>query len=277
MDNPTKYAVGILGYIFQNLVANTFFNKLITQGFNATQSIELYNLNWNEIREVIDTFYINATSKLYLPKLNYFYPEIGGTAPTHAINSTDPNNNIIDWINGPTHGADGVKMNGTTQYGKTGIIASTDLILNNFALSIYTQVEVDESVRDMGAQNSGTQRILWDSNRADSKILFDSYNGTTSRLEGGVSGNGHIMVSRRTAIDVEGYRNGVSIVSDIGGGGSEPTFEIYLGSLNNAGAPSSFSSKEYSAFSIGEGMTDAEISDFYTDLQELQTNLGRSV
>ncbi len=280
MDNPTKYAVGILGgsYVFQNSDAETIFTALEANGFTEAQSVLLYGLNLNESKEVLDILYSSWVTHGVYSKLLMIYLMMGGTAATHALNGINPALFSIDWINAPTQSALGVgALNGTTQFGKTGVVPSVDFTINDISLGVYSQADTQEDERDMGCQNSSAQRILFDTNRSAGTILCDVYNSSGGRLNGGISGEGQLVYSRRAVGDVEAYLNGVSAVTDNSGGGSQPTLEMYVGSMNIADAPSTFTTKTYSFIHFGLGMTTAEVLDFFTDLEVFQDALGRGV
>jgi hypothetical protein len=58
-------------------------------------------------------------------------------------------------------------------------------------------------------------------------------------------------------------------------------YPIVIGALNGGGIqtpiPSAFSTREQAFASIGDGLTDTEVANFYTAVQSFQTTLGRAV
>ncbi len=263
-------------YSFQNEKAGIFFAALETAEFTEAQSETLYSLTFRQSKEAIDIFFVALVTAGIESAIKALYLYIGGTATTHAINAINPGTFNATWVGSPAHSATGTSFNGTNQYGKTGLIPSVDLTLNDTSISVYTQASVPENSRDIGAQNSGSQRILFDSNRSDGKILVDIYS-SSARINAGVSGKGQVLVSRRVANDMEAYHDKVSQATTTNEGGTLTSFELYLSALNSSGSAVNFASKEHSNDHIGDSMITTEVEDFYDAVQAKETTLGRAV
>lgn len=263
-------------YIFINADAEAYFDELELQGFTEVQSLSLYSLDFDEIKEAIDIYFIALAGGGIFAGMVAMYMYIGGTAATHAINAANVGVFDLTFFNSPTHSAAGTAFNGTTQYADMSVIPITHLTTNDVSISIYTASVGQENRADIGVVQSATQRLQMQTNRTDNMILIDIYNTTGGRIFGGTSGNGHTLASRRAGNDMEAYRNKISEASIVTGGGSIPSITMFIGAANVNGVPS-FSSKTHSFGHAGLGLTTVEVGVLYDALQALQTTLGRNV
>lgn len=215
-------------------------------------------------------------------KFYALYPFVGGNATSHSLNLINTSLYQITWVAAPSHSLSGVDFNGTTQYGKTGLIPSSVMTLNNTALHYYSRDNIAESGIEMGAQNiAATERI--------SLVLRFTGDLASSTQYNITAGQGQLTISSRT--DSRGFQtasridstthvvyfNGSNIGSNATGGGALPSFEIYIGAININGAAGTFSTKQCALSAISLGLNTAEASLFYTIVQELQTDLNRQV
>ena len=56
-----------------------------------------------------------------------------------------------------------------------------------------------------------------------------------------------------------------------------PSLNMYLGALNNSGASGFYSSNQESFSFIGDGLSDSEMTNLYSKIQQFQTALNRQV
>lgn len=243
-------------------------------------------LNYFNAASIVDATERNAANTLIKDLKGYgLWDLITGLyliSPTSlaaaAVNAKTPGTFNITWVNSPTLTSTGVDFNGTTQYGRTGIIPDTHLTTNNVHLSYYSREDIAEASHVLGcggavpANNSLHLVPEWSNNL----MYFNSYNTGQHAYAVGVS-TGHFLGSRRTATDTEIYRNGSSLETEATGGGTPPSVELYIGALNNNGAPSAYSTRQCAFASVGLSMTDAQAANFYTAVQAYQTSLSRQV
>jgi hypothetical protein len=207
------------------------------------------------------------------------YPFVGGSATTHSFNLINTALYQMTWVNSPTHSANGVDFNGTSQYGRTGLIPSSVLTLNDTALHYYSRDNVAVTTIDLGSVNAAVTNLFRLIIRtATDTILSDQYNGTDGRLSAAnTDSRGLFTTSRISAASHEVYRNGASLGSNATAGGALPDVEFYIGAQNIGGAPSAFGQRQCAFCAIGEGLTPSEASTFYTIIQAYQTTLSRQV
>lgn len=264
-------------YQFINAQASTYFSALGVAGFTEAQSLSLYSLTFNAIKEAIDDFFEELVTGSMDTKMIAMYPLIGGTAATHAINASNPGTFDVTWVGSPTHSATGTDFNGTTQFGKTGIIPSTDTNNNDVHLSHCCRVN-SQSVVDIGCQVTTSQKLLGLIRQSIDLAVFDSYHVNIANgriLVASIDSLGLTIYTRTASNSAKIYMEGAIIGTTVLSGGTRPNIEIYLSCFNNAGTAASLSDREWDMASVGDGLTDANATT-YTDANDtLQSTLGR--
>lgn len=268
-------------YQFINAQASTYFAALEVAGFTEAQSLSLYSLSFDAIKEGIDNYFIANNSGGVDINLVVDYLIIGGTAATHAINAINPGTLDGIFVGSPTHAATGVTANGTTQYMKTGLIPDMRMSLNDTHLGVYSRTDTNANLQ-VGVQVSTTERFRMNLRNVSDNIVSDHYRFnfggriTTTNTDS----LGHHVSTRVANNDHRIVKDGAQIGStntDTTVGNIPTVQEIYMfGALNNNGTPV-FSDGEWTGGQAGDGLTVAEISDNYTAKQALETLLGRQV
>ncbi len=263
-------------YVFLNADAETYFDALVVAGFTEVQSISLYALDFNEIKEAIDIFFIALVDDGIFVAMVGMYLFIGGTAATHAINAADPGTFDLLFQNSPTHSATGTDWNGTTQFARTGIVPSVDLTLNDTHLSYYSRDNINENKFEWGTFDGSSNELMMAVSFANN-FFFRSYNTAGGQLlvSEGFSDN-FFLGTRISAVDARGFRGVGQIGAIVTSGGSLPTTELYLAVRNLTGSAQAgtFSSKECAFASTGLNIPSAKAFNFMTAVQDLQTTLG---
>lgn len=202
------------------------------------------------------------------------YPFVGGTATSHAINLVNPLTFKITWVASPTHSSVGVTFNGTSQYGRTGLVPSTDTTLDNLALHVYMRLDIDSNGIVIGSNGSGAasqanitprssgvyKSIMYDTQVSAS--VFDSSGLFTSTK---IAANNHMII-----------KNGVLLGTVTTSGGTRPTVEVYIGARNNNGTASLFKNTLVAFSAITSGMTSAESALLNTIVERFQSILSRT-
>jgi hypothetical protein len=90
--------------------------------------------------------------------------------------------------------------------------------------------------------------------------------------------SGFLAVSRITSSEFKYYKNNsVFQTSTITSSALPNTYSIWVGALNLAGTLFLPDTAQCSFASIGDGLTDTQVSNFYTAVQAFQTTLSRQV
>jgi hypothetical protein len=217
-------------------------------------------------------------------KMKAVYPFVGGTASQHKFNLKDPRDLDVAYrlaFNGGwTHSSTGAQPNGTTGYANTffnPITASQSL--SSTHLSVYTT----------SANIAGTSRGYIGSIETDltNYTALGFFNGGT--YEVGVIGSNSLGYAGNTAVfagfkltstsgdRVNRYFKNSTKLQSIAQTQNFFNANMYLGAINYIGNPAYYQNVPFTFSSIGDGLTDTEVANFYTAVQTFQTTLGRQV
>jgi hypothetical protein len=227
-------------------------------------------------------------------KMTAVYPFVGGTAATHKCNLKDARDLDaafrIVWNGGVTHNANGITGNGTTGYGDTKLVASTNTTLNDLHVSVYCRTVGGsaDNMYEVGVFDSTAAAIhlTLKNQGATGPTIGMSYRNDTGNAwvtKTDASAQGFWIMSRRASNDFEGYKNGVSFQTQTNTNtGTRPTHNFYILAINDTGngtpdAGGFFSNRNLAFVSIGTSLTDADATAMYTAVQAFETTLGRQV
>ena len=238
------------------------------------------------ITRAINTLVIDLKGFGIWSKCRAIYPMVGGTATTHVYNLKDPQNTNaafrLSFSGGWTHSATGALPNGTNAIADTFFNPVTQgLAYNNNHLGYYsrTQVATATSFYDMGSGNAANGGTAIFSRRSTNISAYDTGTASANRLQFiNADGRGFFLGSSiNTNVGIY-QRNGVTQVTKNPLTASVmQSFNFFLGGFNEANTVTYYSNKECAFGTIGDGLTSAEASNYYTAVQTFQTSLSRNV
>ena len=212
-------------------------------------------------------------------KMKAIYPMVGGTATTCKWNLKNPvDSNAayrLVFSGGGTFSANGYLPNGTNAFANTFLNPSTQLTVTSTHLSYYSRTATPVgSTIEIGVNNGGSNYLHI---RAAANFLAGS-NTLILAFTSTASASGFWVGSKRSYTDREIYKNGTSeATSLVNDTSTYVNANIYLGATNQIGTTTNYSNKECAFASIGDGLTDSEVSAFRTSVQTFNTTLGRQV
>jgi hypothetical protein len=208
------------------------------------------------------------------------YPFVGGTATSHSYNLVNPSLYQVTWTGSPTHDANGVDFNGTSQYGNTGLNALSVLSQANNHISLYSRdntIVASGDQKDVGAGNNTTgENIALTAGRPiGDHTIYASSDGYT--LASGQTKSGFFLGTRTgTGSNIFLYRNNSSIGSYSSFGiATMPNLSIYIGAQNTEGTATSFSNRQLTIVTIGEGLNSTQGGSLYTAVSNYNNTLVR--
>lgn len=249
--------------------AITYLNAVTTAGATLDYTISgATNTLFKQLKS------IGVYSKLYV-----FYPFLGGTAATTAINAKNPGTFNMTW-NGGVYFSPGnsgyVQSFGVNGYGNTGWDDANDGTAG-LGFGIWTDTDSNEgaSVFDMGATNA-SYRSRMNVRHAGQMIgtIRDNTIGTTYTAAN-VPSNGLNILQRTGVGEVKGYRNGGSIGATAIVEEGKATTDVYVMASNNNGTLSGLSNREFQWAHIQQYLTDGEIANFHTALLTFNITIGK--
>ena len=206
-------------------------------------------------------------------KFKAIYPVVGGVASSHAVNLKTPGTFNLTFATGWTHSATGMTPNGAT-YANTNLIENTSLNSNDSHISIYSRTNDTTGVKcDIGAANSTTQSNIFPNL---SGVFYPRVQASNSGTAVSLNTQGLFIANRVNSTQVQGWRNTTKYTISSNSTG-KVTVPFWLGDLNNNGVGGVNSTRQLAFASIGDGLSDTDVNNYYTAVQAFQTTLGRSI
>jgi hypothetical protein len=253
--------------------AQAFITATGISGINATATNKL----------VIDLKAANIWTKM-----KAIYPFVGNTSASQKYNLKDPRDlNIafrLTFTGGFTFSSTGALPNGVNAYASTFYTPSVNGTLNSSHVSFYSRTNTDTANLDMGAANllggaSGATMLYTRSTNVNYGVI-DLYPTTAGDYiqAANTDSRGFYSLSRTASNLSKSYKNG-NVLSSKTNTGNRSTKSIVLCALNKDSPDqvTSFSNRECAFASIGDGLTDAEVTSLYNAVQLFNTTLGRQV
>lgn len=249
----------------------------------------IYERTGLQLWQAFDAFVVTGKADGWWAKLIALYPYIGGTATAHKFNAVNPLDTDAafraQFFGSVTHSATGVQGNGVNGYANTFFNDQTfGVDRNNFGITMYSRTNSVATGTDMGAAGifpSASVAWLWLKRTAgsDSVAAYDDTNFGFAQSYVPNS-QGSFTVTRQTAEanTQRLYRNGALVGSRLAFAPTPYTNQsVFLMCRNVFGSPATYSSRNYSAHAIHNGMTAANVASFHAALQTLQVALNRQV
>jgi len=237
-------------------------------------------------KNAVNTLVLSLKSANIWTKMKAIYPVVGGVSSSHAVNLKQPGTFNLSFATGWTHSSTGMTPNGAT-YADTFLTPSTALNTMSQHISYYSRTNsATVGIGDNGCQDDVSPSI--------GRNIYAAYydTSTLSRVQvQSLDANavtftetnslGFILGSRTSATSLKAYRNNIlkgtnTTNSSSGLCGNS----VYIGGFNyrtNLGSTIFYGIRQCAFASIGDGLTDAEASNFYTAVNTYQTTLGRNV
>ena len=232
----------------------------------------------NTQKSAVNQLVLDLKSYSIWTKMKALYPFVGGDATKHSYNLKDTTQYQITWYGGVTHDSNGITGNASNGYGDTNLNDNSVLSLNDAHVSIYSRTNKDALMCDIGCitngSNVGVNLFSKYSSGFYARVHDDgaagpiSNSGTSQRL---------FIANRVSSSENRNYQAGVLKQQTVTSG-SLTNRTILIGAFGATSNPTSFySDRNYSFASIGDGLTDQNMSDLTTAINTFQTTLSRNV
>lgn len=253
--------------------ANAFLAAVLATGGT-------FGSSGSTISAATQTLFTSLVSNSLWDKIIAFYPFVGGSSASCAINGKTPGTYNITWNGGMTFDSNGPKGNGTNGYGDTNINDDTVLNLNDVHLSLYSITDSQDAGADFGVRNSGNTSSFQsfvrqpspDTNNFQSRIHDNTFN-----LISMGSSKGYYIFTRTASNARRWYRNGTSIGNDTTTSVSKTNANIYFFARNIQGTgAANYNARQWVFASVGNGLTTTEMGTLSTIINTFETSLSRN-
>jgi hypothetical protein len=247
--------------------AQLFVNRVYTAG-GVLSTTEL---------SAVNDLVIDLKADGIWTKMKAIYPMVGASEAACKQNLKS-SSFTGTFTSGWTFASTGATPNGTSAYMDTALTLN-NTERGNSHISIYSRTNFKTSTRvsiDIGAGTVSTNQYNYiESYFSDNNYYYD--NRSFGIIGTSVINSLGFMLGTTTS-NVRQFKNGTKIGTATKSTSSNAiNFSIYIGARNTDGTATDFSPRQCAFASIGDGLTDTEVSDFYTAVQAFQTTLSRQV
>lgn len=226
-------------------------------------------------KNAINDFYLGLKSDGIYTKIKAMYLPIWGSAASSKWNLVNPLDTDaafrLTFSTGWTFSSSG--MTPTNAFANTFYTPSINGQLNSGHLSFYSRTDTNLNQIDIGSQTSSNYHIL---QLRVSNLFYGLINQSSLTSGANTNSTGFYVGNRQLSNDNDLWKNGTKITNGTTAVGLRPTNSIYI-CANNSGTAGTYSTKQCSLASIGDGLTDTEASNFYTRVNTLMTYFGINV
>jgi hypothetical protein len=212
-------------------------------------------------------------------KMKAVYPFVGGTSTSTSYNLKNTAQYQISWNGGWAWNSNGVTGNGFDSYGNTGFNPNSAFSTNDSAhLSLYIRNNSASSQYvDFGSTNGvGSSTAL--NSAYNNSALSLIHNGNTGISTTNTNTQGFYLGSRTTASIHKLFKNTAQIgPTDTTSAGTRPNFNLYLGAYNVNNTALYYTNRNYAFASVGDGLSDTDVTNLYSRVQNFNTALARQV
>jgi hypothetical protein len=226
---------------------------------------------------------LGSTATTYQPIATTQQAFIASQFKFNLVNPVDSDAAFRLVFNGGwTHSSNGATPNGTNGYADTKLVPSTNgFTTSNGHISFYSRNTNVNGLYpvDLGVDQTGTGLNV---SQKMSSVDSLSYHGRAyAQVITGVDSNnisGLHTITRTSTTSLKYNRNGSLIQTNSTlETGVIPTVALFIGSTNNNGSPSLYSTRQAAFASIGDGLLDSEATALYNRVQNFQLALNRAV
>lgn len=239
-------------------------------------------------KNAINTFYLGLKSDGIYTKIKAMYLPIWGSAASCKWNLKDPRDLDaafrLSFATGMTFTSSGMTSNGSSGYANTNFIPNSNLNIDSTHISFYSRTsQINSLTCEIGCSDNANELpslvMYVKYNDGNYKGLSPDYNLTMVNVAN-TDSKGFYIDSRTANNSHKAYKNNTTFGTNTATRVQTllPQRSMYLLAYNYfAGTPAGYSGKQCAFASIGDGLTDAEASNFYTRVNTLMTYFGINV
>lgn len=233
-------------------------------------------------KNAINTFYLGLKSDGIYTKIKAMYLPIWGSAASCKWNLVNPLDTDaafrLTFTTGWTFSSSG--MTPTNAYANTYISPSNNLNLDSTHLSYYSRTNSNGTEVEMGVQsNNGLSYTILELRTSNLTyvLINNTITGTVSVTD--TDSKAFYVGNRTGANTLNLFRNSTKILNSTTVSNILPTGNIYLGAFysGSSSSASTYSTKQCSFSSVGDGLTDTDASNLSSRVNTLMTYFGINV
>jgi hypothetical protein len=245
--------------------AAAFFSRVTTAGGTLTSTEQI----------AVNTLVVQMKADGIWNSMKAVYPMVGASAAACAQNLKS-SSFTGTFSSGWTFASTGVTPNGTSAFMNTNYNQTTvGDSLNSAHLSFYSRTNSNGTEVEIGVENPFSNYNLLEIRTAG--ITYASINSAGFALSSDANSLGFYLGNRQASNDQDLWKNGTKLFNGTTTSNVLPNFNIYIGAQGRTSGAAFFSTKQCAFASIGDGLTDTQVSNLYTAVQLFNQTLNRQV
>jgi hypothetical protein len=244
--------------------AEAFFTRVSSAGGSLTTTEQ----------QAVNSLVIQMKANSLWTPMKAIYPMVGASAAACAQNLKS-SSFTGTFTSGWTFASTGVTPNGAA-YMDTGLNMLNNLTQNNSHVSTYSRTNIANAGSMMGVHDGsfGNSIMLYPNISGNAYVNMFSSGGTN--LVGVIDTLGLRTVSRIVSTEMNFYnratKTALTVTSVTG-----LNRNLFVGANNVAGAGANYDTRQNAWTSIGDGLSDTQVTNLNTAVQAFQTTLSRNV
>lgn len=244
---------------------------------DAIAFLSAANITDTTITLAINDLVIGLKNNSLWTKMKAIYPFVGGSALSHKWNLIDPRD--IDgafrlvFNGGWTHSSNGIITNGTNTYAETYLNDDTTLSLNSAHLSIYSRTNSDGLFCDIGCADGNNEINIF---TKYNNVFYPRVHNTNNGVSNTISSQGFFITNRVSSTEIRGMQTG-TLKTITNSSVQKASRTIIIGALRRTSDIGFYTNRNYAFASIGDGLTDNDMTNLTNLVNSFQTTLGRQV
>ena len=236
----------------------------------------------NTQKNAINQLVIDLKSANIWTKMKAIYPFVGGTASQHRWNLKDPRAlagaYYLTFNGGVTHSSNGVQFDGATGYANTELIPATTISLNSTHISVYSRTNSTNNYADIGVIQGGGTSYLQLLPKWSDNVFYGQINDANFSDNTVADSLGLFVGNRQSSTGVKLIKNNTVTTSKTSSSIALPLVPLYLGARNNGNITvQNHSNRQHAFASVGDGLSDSEVTALYNAVNTFQVALSRNV
>jgi hypothetical protein len=229
------------------------------------------------ITSAINNLVLSLKADSIWTKMTALYPFVGGTASTHKFNLKNPVDSDaafrLTFVGSPTHDANGVQGNGSSQYANTHLIPSVHLSASSAHFSKYNRTN-DLSGDKIDGVIGASPLTFFQQNYSSANAVIGQIDSILSYTPDDTRG---LFTVTRTSLSLSKvFKNSTILSTSTFTISAVPPASLFL-MARNAGSPQFFNTYQAAFASYGDGLTDSDVENLDTAVTNFQTALSRNV
>lgn len=268
-----------VGFGYGAIGATTILKSGVATDADAASFFTTAGITDATQKNAVNQLVLDLKSNNLWTKIKALYPVVGGNATAHSYNLKNTTQFQLSFSSGWTHASTGMKPNGTSAFANTGFNPfQQSLSINSSHVSYYRR-NVSTGTLIGSLTNAGTvvRFTLTPDYGSGYGNISEIISTNAQQQSTAITDLGLISGNRNSSTSFKLFANSTLKQTVTRTSTVQPDNSFYIGANHENTAATAYNSGECSFASIGDGLTDTDVTNLYTAVQAFQTTLSRQV